>query len=624
MINVAHGSYLYMKKLLKITIFIFIFVFSDQIYAIEASAKIRNEINNYYVKDKESLIYQDVVTVAQSVINNRVSYSHNLVAKAFSLLSDIAYNRGDVVAALQFAQYGTKIENVDVLIQLDLLLKVARGYYSQGKYIQLRDISQETAWLAEQAGNMNYHLQASAYSVVAYALSADYALAINELSKVEQLLSQNQQRVEQITLLEIIAEAHFYLAEYDNATELLNRVLKLRIEMSKMKGVARTYHLIASAYYQLNQYDDAYHAYYESKQLAAKFGLNIRASYAELGLGKVLYQQQKFQQAKQHLSNAQAIFERYNLPRVKLSTQILLAKVFYALNKPNRAEELLFIAEKAAENITLMPEQIELYLLLAKHYQNNGEFQRAVNMQSRFIELHQGLNHTAEVKTAVLTAANSTSNKAKSLALNLAEQSELSMQFNEKFYRQKLQITLLVIALILMVLLYAIRRFRRYREKLHQGYDEIELPKNQLARPVLTKQWYQQQYKMARKYQYQVSIAYMVIENWQELAFHFNAKILNDVSQAIAIIVNENLEVEDYSGEICAGEYLFLCPHQKPEEMFIKLTRIKQAINTRFFANLGDYSVKIKFSVASPNIQDIDPYVFLSRLSDNTEAELTG
>ena len=61
---------------------------------------------------------------------------------------------------------------------------------------------------------------------------------------------------------------------------------------------------------------------------------------------------------------------------------------------------MLLIAEKAAENITLMPEQIELYLLLAKHYQNNGEFQRAVNMQSRFIELHQGLNHTAEVKNA--------------------------------------------------------------------------------------------------------------------------------------------------------------------------------------------------------------------------------
>lgn len=613
-----------MTKMLQGALFILIFFATIVVDALEINTKIRNEINSYYEKDKESLIYQEVVTVAQSVINSRQSYSRNVVAKAFSLLSDVAYNRGDLAAALQFAQYGTKVENADIPIQLDLLLKVARGYYSQGKFIQLREVSQETAWLAEEAGNMNFHLQAMAYSVVAYALSADYTLAINELSKVEQLLTQNQQSVEQVALLEIIAQAHFYLSEYNNAAELLNRALKLRIELSKLKGIAKTYHLLASAYYQLHQYDDAYHAYYESKQLAANFGLNIRASYAELGLGKVLYQQQNFLQAKSHLLNAQTVFEQYNLPRVKLSAQIILAKVYYALDAPKQAVQLLLVAEKTADNIVLKPEQVELYLLLANYYQSIGLFQQAANMQARFIELHQGFNHAADVKNVVFSAANNTSKKAKNLALNLAEQSELSIRFNEKFHRQELQIVLLVTALILIALLYMLRRFRRYRKKLSQGYDEIELLKTQLARPVKTKQWYQQQYKMARKYQYQVSIGYLIIENWQELAFHFNAKILNDVSQAIAVIVNENLEEEDYSGEICAGEYLFLCPHQNTEQMFSKLTCIKQAINTRFFANLGDYSVKIKFSVASPNIQDIDPYVFLSRLSDNTEAELTG
>ncbi len=602
---------------------LFLVIFTSQVNGTEASKETRLKLNNYYEQDKESLIYQDVVLVAQTVVNNRKIYSRDMVAKAFSLLSDIAYNRGDLVAALQFAQYGGNIDETTVLIRLDLLLKVARGYYSQGKYSQLRDISQETAWLAEQVGNMNYHLQASAYSVVAYALSADYGLAINELSKVEKLLSQNQHRVEQITLLETIAEAHFYLAEYDNATELLNRVLTLRIELEKMRGVARTYHLLAAAYYQQKQYDDAYHAYFESQQFAAKFGLNIRTSYAELGLGEVLYQQQNFIQAKEHLISAQATFERYNLPRVNLTTQIVLAKVYYALNEDQLAISLLLDAEKTAEKLVLTPEQIALYTLLAEYYQTQGEFQKAIAMQTRFIELHQGFNHTIEAKNAMVSAAINASKKTKNLALNLVEQSELSIQFNEKYRTQALQIKLLVAALSIIVLLYILRRFRQYREKLHQGYDEIELPKNQLARPVTTKQWYQQQYKMARKYQYEISIAYLVVENWQELSFHFNAKILADVYQAIAVIVNDNLEEEDYSGEICAGEYLFLCPHQGEKETQIKLTRIKQAINTRFFANLGDYSVKISFSVASPNIQDIDPYVFLSRLSDDTGAEFT-
>ena len=103
--------------------------------------------------------------------------------------------------------------------------------------------------------------------------------------------------------------------------------------------------------------------------------------------------------------------------------------------------------------------------------------------------------------------------------------------------------------------------------------------------------------------------------------FSFNAKTLTDVSKALAIIVNEYIDEEDYAGVISAGEYLFLCPHQTPEQALTKFNNIKQAIKTRFFANLGDYSVKVRFSIDAPNIQDIDPYVFLSRLSESTKTK---
>jgi GGDEF domain-containing protein len=126
---------------------------------------------------------------------------------------------------------------------------------------------------------------------------------------------------------------------------------------------------------------------------------------------------------------------------------------------------------------------------------------------------------------------------------------------------------------------------------------------------------------VARKYQYNISVAYLKVENWQELNFRFNRKVLADVSQVLATIINENLDAEDYAGVISDGEYLFLCPHQTPEQVLIKFTRIKQAIKTRFFANLGNYSVNVIFSIAAPSIQDIDPYVFLSRLSECSAIE---
>jgi len=581
----------------------------------------RQLLTSYYLQDKELLISQDVVDVAQAVVNNRDLYSKNTIATAFSLLSDVAFNRGNLLAAFQFAQYGSEVDSMDVAIKLDLLLKIARGYYAQGKYIQLRDTSQQAAWLAEQANDMNYHLQALAYSVVAYALSADYALATSELSKVEHLLSQNQQSVDQITLLEIIAEAHFYLAEYENAVELLNRTLKLRTDMLRTQGIARTYHLVANAYYQLQQYDDAYNAYWQSLQFATHYQLNIRAAYAKLGLGQVLYQQQQFNLAKKRLLSAQAVFNQYNLMRVKLSTQISLIKVMYELDQRVEAEKILLSAQSLAENLTLSPQQIELFLLLTEYYRAQKQFEQAIKTQSRYLTLYQEFHPNLNVKNSLITAATSASNKAKKLAINLAEKSQLSIEFNDKYHRQQMLITVLVVLLSFIVILAVYWRFRRHKQRLNHGYDEIELSKTHLAKPSQTKRWYQQQYKMARKYHYNISVAYLAVENWQELSFHFNDKILIDVSNAIAIIINENIDEEDYAGVISAGEYLFLCPHQTPTEVRIKFTLIKQAIKTRFFANLGNYSVNINFSIDSPNIQDIDPYVFLSRLSEHTEIE---
>jgi GGDEF domain-containing protein len=470
--------------------------------------------------------------------------------------------------------------------------------------------------LAEQASNMNYHLQALAYSVVAYALNDDDALAVKALTQVENILSQNQQSVDQITLLEIIAEAHFYLSEYGNTIELLNRVLQLRQDMSRTAGIARSYYLIANAYYQLQQYDDAYNAFWQSQQFAKQYKLPIRAAYAELGLGQVLYEQQQFRLAKVRLLNAQAVFNQHNLVKFKLSGKIALIKVLYALDKPIEADAMLLSAQSLAENVVLSSQQIVLFLLLTDYYSQQKQFELAIVAHKHYLTLYQVLYPTVSVKNSLAAIATLASNKVKKLALNLAEKSQLSLVFNEKYNRQQKWIILLASILSCTVIFIIYFCFKAHRKRLNRSYDEIELPQTHLTPAVQTKRWYQQQYKVARKYQYNISVAYLKVENWQELSFRFNRKVLIDVSQVLATIVDENLDAEDYAGVISDGEYLFLCPHQTAEQALIKFTRIKQAIKTRFFANLGDYSVNVIFSIAEPNIQDIDPYVFLSRLSE--------
>ena len=372
-----------MKQLLLVILVSFSITLTSEASSVNSEKNIGQLLNGYYLQDKESLIAPEIVDVAQVVINNRKKYSQNRLAKAFSLLSDVAFNGGNSLAALQFAHYGSEADDIDVLVRLDLLLKIARGYYAQGQYIELLETSQKAASLAEQASNMNYHLQALAYSVVAYALSADEALAVTKLRKVEDLLNRNQNNVDRIILLDIIAAGHFNLTEYENAVELLNSVLNLRTEMGKTQGIAGTYHLLAQSYYQLQQYDNAYNAFWQSLQFSKQYQLKIRAAYAELGLGQVLYQQQQLSRSKQRLQDALAVFKQYNLVREKLSTQISLVKVKYALEQHAEADVILLSAQSVAEKLLLSPQQIELYLLLADYYQSQQQFQQAIKAQKR-------------------------------------------------------------------------------------------------------------------------------------------------------------------------------------------------------------------------------------------------
>lgn len=581
----------------------------------------RHQVNSFYLQDREILAENEAISASQQIINNRQSYSQNVIARAFSLLSYVACHRGDSVASLQFAEYGAALTDIDDAIKLDLLLKVASGHYAKGDYLKLSDVSHQAIKLAEQVADNNYHLHAIAYSIVAHALSADYGLAIAELNRLESMLKHNQATIDQISLLEIIAEAHFNLLEYENTIELLNRVIKLRFETSKLKGISKTYQLIARAYLENKKFDDAYNAYWEAKHYAEKSNAEIQIAHADLGLGQVLFHQGKFNQAQQHLFVAQRTFEKNNLLPANLTTKIALTKVLRALNQLVKANEVLLSTEAMLDLVILTPRQLELYSLLIDYYNEQKNYQHVVMIQNSYLKLYQRMFSAIHHDNTQAIDALTTRQKSKQLAMDMAEESELSLRFNEKYQQQKVVIILLVLSLVLLILLLCYWRWKHYRFLRRQGYDENELPKNKLANSIQTKRWYQIQYKAARKYQYNIAIGYLIIENWQELNFHFNQKTLTEVGKVIATIVNESLDEVDYSGEISSGEYLFLCPHQSNNELSIKLSRIEQAINTRFFANLGEYSVKVSYINGSPTIKDIDPYIFLSRLSESVRTE---
>ena len=273
-------------------------------------------------------------------------------------------------------------------------------------------------------------------------------------------------------------------------------------------------------------------------------------------------------------------------------------------------------ADNLAEKIDFTDEQIDLYLLLSTMYQEKNQFKKALIAQQKYLALYRKLqkshivNHDQQIKE---------SRNNRNISLKLAEQSDLRSQFIDKYQQQKELIGFSFTGLIVfsLVILFLILKLRAL--KLNRAYDEVEKPLDFIASPVQTKKNYQLQFKMSRKYQYRLAVGYISVDNWKELSFHFNKRTINEVAKTIATLVNKYSNEFDQVGLIHDGEYLLLCPHQTLEEIVTKYTQLTEALNVCFFANLGDFVVKISYAYQIPAVQDIDPYIFLSRLSESTK-----
>lgn len=275
-----------------------------------------------------------------------------------------------------------------------------------------------------------------------------------------------------------------------------------------------------------------------------------------------------------------------------------------------------------SKGITLNHKQITLYLLLAKLYEQEGNYEKAYQFQRKYYDRFTHFHSYHKVITTRKNPIFSENISHQKLMMQIAKESELRATFTDKLAKKSEAISWLSSLLFLAVALLMYFIFKYQRMGSVKAYDLLEKANDYLEPPEKTKELYQYHYKKARKYDYSIAIGYLSIDNWKELCFHFNKQTVAEVLQNIALLINENKGEFDQAGIINEGEYLLLCPHQTRDELTEKLTNLTEALKVRFFANLGDFSVKINFSCDEPGVQDIDPYIFLSRLSESTSSDL--
>ncbi|MGL1956672.1 MAG: hypothetical protein OCD00_05080 [Colwellia sp.] len=590
------------------------------------------KINLLVRQNKETLIASEVIQYSGQIIQNRLAYPTESVAKAFLLLANIATNQGDTDKAFQFTQDGLAVNTSNDQIKLCLLLKLAEISTTRKQYQQLLSIAEQAVTSTKNNKEIKYNLFALSYRSVAYALLSQHQKALADLQQVEKAMLEHPTFADHIELLDILSTAHYHLGDYQTALTLQQKILKLRFDLDKKHNIEHTYYRLAIAYQQLEQSDDAYNAFLEAKIYAQEKPAPISMAYASHGLGMILFQQQSYQQAHNELQQAKKLFKKHHLTKEYLETIIDLVKVHFATQHPKKAYELLKEAELLSLNTYLEPNYFELFQLLANMYHEQGDNDNAFFWQKKFLLALQA--HTTQPKVIAAKGAysnnqhllgklqnNEASDRSRNLALKLAEKSELSTTFTRKFQRQQRLINTLMFIISLLLIFMITQWFILRTKKQKRAYEEENKPSHIIATATQTKQLYQQAFNKSRKYQYPLTLAYFSIDNWQELAFTFNRKTVNEVGKYIARIINEYLNEFEYAGLINDGEYLLLFPHQNQEDVTDRIEKLTQAITTRFFANLGNFSITISFTIEMPNYQDIDPYIFLSRLSDSNHID---
>jgi len=579
------------------------------------------KIDQFFLFDKELLPHDDIITLASIVIQNRVSYSHDALGKIFILLAEVAKNKGDIGKSFQFATDGLALRGINRSIKLNLMLKISAGHYVKGKYHNVLSVAEQAIQLSSEPEFIEYRLIALSYKAMAHALLAQHDLAFDGLQRVESLIEQYNQFTDHLELLEILAVAYHYQGSYQTAVIMYNKLIKLRFDSSRIKNVDQTYYNLASAYLQLTQFDDAYNAFWEAKEYAEKKSAAIRIAYAELGLGQVLLLQNQYQAAYRALLQAEKIFKGQNLTKTYLSSLIALAKASKKINKISKSHELLKQAQYIAENVDLTHAQIELYQLVTDMYYQQGDIDEAFKAQSIYIDLYEKFNIVNKLSDPSIKGYKQADEDSRYLAMKLLDQSDHRTVFSETISYQKEVIIWLVIALTVLFVILGICWIKQRKMQQNKRYDEIEQSGLFLATPFLTKKIYQQSYKKARKYEYNLAVGYLLIDNWKELNFRFNKKVIDEICRIIKDLLNETMEEFDHAGLINHGEYLILCPHQTNEDLEVKLIKLSSALKVRSIANIGAFSVKISYVFDTPHIQDIDPYIFLSRLSEKMNKE---
>ncbi|PKH85544.1 tetratricopeptide repeat protein [Colwellia sp. Bg11-28] len=618
--------FLFIVFTFKVQLLSFILVSTAHAQAASEQAVLSNQVQQLLKVDNEMIDADIVKSLSEKIINNRHDYSNDILAKVYLLSAKVASNQGNMNNVFEFTKRGLAANSLDKKIKLALLFKLADVYVARKEYKQLLEVTEEAVRNSEFSRSVKCRLLSLSYRSVAFAMLGKHQQALADLQQVELGISSSE-LTEHIQLLTILALAYHHLGDYQTSLTMQLKILKLRFEMNQKRNIAQTYLYLGYAYFYLQRFDDAYNVFWESKKSAEGNNAPINVAHADKWLGIVLMRQKQFHAALEPLQQAIEVFHQHHMLSERIETSVALVSAKLGVEQITEGYALLNEVVRLLNGKNIASEYTGFYRMVAEMHFSQENYRLAYDWRKKYSQIlldnlndkrksfsiMQGLSHLAVGKTPKIEPVE----ESKRLAVKLAESSELSSSFIGKYEKQRIIIISLSVLVALLILTLVGLFLRSRAQKINRAYQELEKPSHSMASPMQTKFTYQLAFKKARKFRYPFHVGYLVVENWQELVFHFNSKTISEVTKGLASVINEHIAEFDYVGLLNEGEYLLLFEHQSSQEVNEKLDKLVQAVNTRAFANLGDFSVTMKYSLNMAGFKDIDPYLFLARIAES-------
>jgi len=248
---------------------------------------------------------------------------------------------------------------------------------------------------------------------------------------------------------------------YTKALDYHNKALKLNEELGDKAEIAACNNNIANIYKDENRYSEALGYYLKAfnlyRELSDKQGM--ATSYGNIG---GIYQRQKnYTKAEDYFAKALSIAEELKDKELTASFYVSMGGFYNDLTKYKPAIQYSDSAIKLSKEIDAIENERLAYEYLSFAYSKTGEYKKAYENHVLFKMLTDSIFNSANVKKVNDIEKNFEEEK------RAVEQSKIDAIALEEKKRQQV-ITLSVIGILVLVFIFSIFMYRRYRITLRQ------------------------------------------------------------------------------------------------------------------------------------------------------------